>query len=61
MQLGVTRRKWCDLVLFTSANEDVLIIRVNFDKQFWDRLKEKLQDFHNINVVPALVAQGCYK
>ena len=30
MQMGVTGRKWCDLVLFTSATEDVLILRVNF-------------------------------
>ena len=38
MQLGVAGRKWCDLVLFTSATEDVLIIRVNFDENFWCRL-----------------------
>ena len=58
MQMGVTGRKWCDLVLFTSATEDVLIIRVNFDENFWCRLEEKLSDFHSINIIPALVAQG---
>ena len=61
MQMGVTGSKRCDLVLFTSATEDVLIIRANFDENFWCRLEEKLLDFHSINIVPALVAQGFYK
>ena len=49
------------LVLFTSATEDVLILCVNFDENFWCRLEEILLDFHSINIVPALVTQGFYK
>ena len=60
MQMGVTERKWCDLVFFASATEDVLILRVNFDENFWCRFEEKLLDFHSINIVPALAAQGFY-
>ena len=61
MQMGITGRKWCDFVLFTCATEEVLILHVYFDNNFWCRLKEKLLDFHSVNIVPALVAQGFYK
>lgn len=61
MQMGVTGRKWCDFAMFTNHESDVFILRIRFDEDFWHRLSEKLLDFHNRNVVPALVAQGFYK
>lgn len=58
MQMGVTKFPWCDFALFTSTEDDVLVIRVEFDQDFWNTIKPKLLHFHNENVLPALIAQG---
>lgn len=58
MQMGVTKFPWCDLALFTNTDDDVLVIRVEYDSEFWNTIKPKLLHFHYENVLPALIAQG---
>lgn len=56
MQMAITNLPWCDIVFFTNKNAPVLILRISFDKIFWEKTKEKLLEFHNSNIIPALVA-----
>jgi YqaJ-like viral recombinase domain len=61
MQMAITRRKWCDFVLFTAEQWPVLVIRIQYDDVFWAANRKKLLDFHSMYIIPALVAQGFYK
>ncbi|XP_038063149.1 uncharacterized protein LOC119733854 [Patiria miniata] len=61
MQMAVVGVAWCDFVIFTNANCDVLIVRVAFNEAFWTNVQDKLLQFHKSHVLPALVAQGFWK
>jgi len=55
MQMAITKRNICHLIIFTSELFDIHICKIAFDEQFWSTTKEKLLNFHNTYVVPALV------
>ena len=43
-QLGVTQRKWCDLVIYTHV--DIFVTRIDFDSVFWSETTDKLVTFY---------------
>lgn len=57
MQMAITGVQKCYLVVFTSRSVPVAIVTVHFDSDFWEEMKEKLLEFHNRHVIPALVFQ----
>ncbi|CAC5382537.1 unnamed protein product [Mytilus coruscus] len=52
-QLAVTKRKWCDFVLFTFKG--VHHERIPFDEQFWSNVLLKLASFYSSYVLPKLL------
>lgn len=55
MQMAITKRNICHLIIFTSEQFDVHVCKIAFDKHFWSKTKEELLNFHSTCVVPALV------
>ena len=51
-QLGVTKRKWCDFVIWTM--KDLHIERIEADEELWMRMREKLKLFYLRCVVPEI-------
>lgn len=54
MQMAVTTLPWCDFVVFTNKDSPVFMERVHFNSSFWGKTKEKILDYHQRNIVPAL-------
>lgn len=52
-QLAVTKRKWCDFVLFTFKG--VHHERIPFDEQFWSNVLPKLASFYSSYVLPKIL------
>ncbi|XP_076098430.1 uncharacterized protein LOC143068342 [Mytilus galloprovincialis] len=52
-QLAVTKRKWCDFVLFTFKG--VHHERIPFDEQFWSNVFPKLASFYSSYVLPKIL------
>ncbi|CAG2187137.1 unnamed protein product [Mytilus edulis] len=52
-QLAVTKKKWCDFVLFTFKG--VHHERIPFDEQFWSNVFPKLASFYSSYVLPKLL------
>lgn len=44
-QLGVTKMKWCDFVFYTRRG--IVVDRIQFDKEFFDKIVEKCDHFFN--------------
>ena len=55
MQMGVTGVTKCLVIVFTNVSCPVVVVPVTFEPSFWCTVKQKLLDFHNAYVVPALV------
>ncbi|KAK6180650.1 hypothetical protein SNE40_008659 [Patella caerulea] len=55
MEMAITGCQWCDFVLYTNLQSSVVVVRVNFDQLFWNRLRERALDFHNRYVIPELI------
>ena len=51
-QLGITRRPWCDFVVWTPKGMSVE--RIHFDRIFWEEMKPKLVRFHREAILPEL-------
>lgn len=51
-QLAVTKRKWCDLIIYTHV--DIFIHRVNFDAKFWENISDRLTVFYRKYVFPKI-------
>lgn len=43
-QLAVTKREWCDLVIYTHSG--IFTHRVNFDASLWEKITDKLASFY---------------
>lgn len=43
-QLAVTKREWCDLVIYTHSG--IFTHRVNFDASLWEKITDKLAGFY---------------
>ena len=50
--LAITRRRWCDFVIWTPKGMSVE--RVHFDAEFWENIKPKLLRFHREALLPEL-------
>lgn len=48
-------------VPFTNLESDVKNIRVVFNEEFRERIRNKLLNFRNVRIVPALIAQELNK
>lgn len=55
MQMAVTKRNMCHLVIFTAMKFDIHVCKIPFNQQFWVNTKDTLLNFHSTYVVPALV------
>ena len=55
MQMGVTGIQKCLVIVFTNVSCPVVVVPVTFEPSFWCSIRQKLLDFHNAYVVPALV------
>ena len=51
-QLAITRRPWCDFVVWTPKG--MLVERIRFDPKFWEDIKSKLVRFHREAILPEL-------
>ena len=47
-QMGIGGRKWSDFVVYVECNNqtDIVIVRVMFDKDFWESVRSKLIYFY---------------
>ena len=61
MQMAVTGIKKCHLVIFTNSKSPVEVVEVDFDPKKWKCIEEKLLNFHQKYIVPALVNELCRK
>ena len=52
--LGITRRKWCDFVVWTPKG--LSIERIIFHHDFWESMKQKLEVFFDTAILPELAA-----
>ena len=53
-QMGITQRKWCDFVVYTTKGLSVECI--HFDKPFWEtKLLPKLAAFYDNCIGPEVV------
>lgn len=52
-QLAITRRSWCDFVVYTT--KDLHVERIYFDREFWSCAEVKLVDFYISCVLPQIV------
>jgi len=57
MQMALTGITTNYVIIFTSSEFEVAIVKVEFDEHFWKDLKEQLLVFHSQHVLPALVQQ----
>lgn len=53
MQIGMSRRKWCDLILHSDS--DMLVFRIEKDDAYWNRLETKLTKFFYDSLLPEIV------
>ena len=53
-QMGVTKRNWCDFIVYTEKG--ISVERINFDSVFWDELLTKLVDFYDNCLAPVIVS-----
>ena len=53
-QMAITRRWWCDFVIWTPHSTTVE--RINFDEEFWATVVPKLELFYDRAIVPELVS-----
>ena len=53
-QMAITRRRWCDFVIWTPHSTTVE--RINFDEEFWATVVPKLELFYDRAIVPELVS-----
>ena len=54
-QMAVTKRSWCDFVVYTTRG--IAVERLYFDPGFWsDTMLPKLADFYNNCLCPAIVS-----
>ena len=51
-QLGVTQRKWCDLVIYTHV--DIFVTRIDFNNVFWSETTDKLVTFYKQYIIKKL-------
>ena len=51
-QMAVTRRPWCDFVVWTPKG--IAVERIRFNGVFWDEVKPKLVSFHHEAILPEL-------
>ena len=60
--MGITRKPWCDFVVYTYfMNREKIHIEIFFfDPTCWEALKIKLLDFNLYAMVPELLT-GCVK
>ena len=52
MQLAISTRTWCDFIFYTSKG--MVIDRVNFDEEHWDKLLIKVLNFYFEYMLPIL-------
>ncbi|XP_060596640.1 uncharacterized protein LOC132750648 [Ruditapes philippinarum] len=50
-QLGILERNWCDLFIW-GGEDNFLVVRVQFNPEFWSNLKEKMIQFHSHWLAP---------
>ena len=50
--LGITKRSWCDFVIWTPRG--TMVDRIDAGPHFWERLKPKLVEFYKKAVLPEL-------
>ena len=54
-QMGVTKRKWCDFIVYTEKG--LSVERIEFDSDFWEKeLLPKLTDFYDNCLAPEIVS-----
>ena len=53
-QMAITRRRWCDFVIWTPHSTTVE--RINFNEEFWATVVPKLELFYDRAIVPELVS-----
>jgi len=51
-QMGISGFKQCDFVIYT--NNDLQIVPVTFNPQFWKEMKQKLRHFYISKLIPFL-------
>jgi hypothetical protein len=57
MQMALTGRLICFVIIFTNDECNVAIVKVKFEENFWNDTKEQLLSFHRIHVLAALIQQ----
>ena len=50
--LTITRRSWCDIVIWTPTG--ISVERINTNSTFWDSIKEKLEQLYWSAILPEL-------
>ena len=54
-QLGISKRKWCYFIIFTTKG--LSVERIQFDTDFWNKdLLPKLVDFYNDCLAPEIIS-----
>ena len=50
--LAITKRSWCDFVVWTPAG--ISVERINANSIFWNSIKGKLEQFYRLAILPEL-------
>ena len=58
-QMGVSERKWCDLVVCTLKG--MFVERIKSDEQLWKRMITKLKTFHTEKGVAKMFSERVKK
>ena len=59
-QLAVTKREWCDFIMYTETPEgkDIYVERIMFDQKAWKKIVfPKLKEFYIGSVVPEILTR----
>ena len=53
-EMAILGVEWCDFVVY--SNEEIVIDRILANVDYWDRLSEKLEEFHVQHVIPEVLS-----
>ena len=55
-QMHVTQRTWCDFVVWTPRDSEMVIERIEYKPEFWGEMYLKLQTFYFNSMLPELAS-----
>ena len=55
-QMHITHHKWCDFVVWTPRASEMVVERIVYDPEFWDKMYPRLRAFYFGSMLPELAS-----